>query len=182
MSILKKQSVAWGIAILMVLAAVGFGLAKAPGRSQPGNDRPNVATPTPETDRGIQAVYDEANVLSDDTEAYLTQRNDELLARHQAMVSFVTVNENSDDLGQFALDYARQIGLMSVDMIVVLDISGENYWLVQGADLVDKFTDEDCSNYAWDYMEADFATGDYDGAVIRLMDALCQWYDTIFVG
>ena len=126
MSILKKQSVAWGIAILMVLAAVGFGLAKAPGRSQPGNDRPNVATPTPET-----------NVLSDDTEAYLTQRNDELLARHQAMVSFVTVNENSDDLGQFALDYARQIGLMSVDMIVVLDISGENYWLVQGADLVD---------------------------------------------
>ena len=47
---------------------------------------------------------------------------------------------------------------------------------------MDQFTDEDCSNYAWDYMEADFATGDYDGAVIRLMDALCQWYDTIFVG
>ena len=65
---------------------------------------------------------------------------------------------------------------------VVLDISGENYWLVQGAGLVGQFTDQDCSDYAWDYMEADFAAGDYDGAVLSLVDALCQWYDTQFVG
>ena len=181
MSILKKQGVAWVVTILVILFAVGVGLARAPDGPGAENDIPSASAP-PEQAYDIQAVYDEAGVLSADTEAYLEERNEALLGAHGAMVVFVTVHEDSDNLGQFALDYAQQIGLTSVDMIVVLDISGENYWLVQGADLVDQFTDQDCSDYAWEYMEADFAAGDYDGAVIRLMDALCRWYDTQFVG
>ena len=182
MNILRKQAVAWVITILVIAASVGIGLAKAPDAHSAKPDRPPVTSVQPDHAYDIQAVYDEANVLSADTEAYLEERDNELLSSHLTRVVFVTVNENSDDLGQFALDYAAQIGLTGVDMIVVLDISGENYWLVQGADLVDQFTDDDCSNYAWDYMEADFAAGDYDGAVVSLMDALCQWYDTEFVG
>ena len=74
---------------------------------------------------------------------------------------------------------------MEADKGMALVEDGKNYgeYLMDTIEAAkDQFTDEDCSNYAWDYMEADFATGDYDGAVIRLMDALCQWYDTIFVG
>ena len=62
------------------------------------------------------------------------------------------------------------------DFIVVLDISGDNYWLVQGAGLVTMFTDQNCSDYAYDYLEADFADGDYGDAALRLTRALADWY------
>ena len=74
------------------------------------------------------------------------------------------------------MDYAQDIGLGSHDFIVVLDISGENYWLVQGSGLVGLFSDDDCQAYAWDYMEESFAQGDYDTALLNLTQALADWY------
>ena len=62
------------------------------------------------------------------------------------------------------------------DMIVALDISGDNYWLVQGDDIRRDFTDNDCSNYAYDYMEDYFVRGMYDDAVLELTAALEDWY------
>ena len=59
---------------------------------------------------------------------------------------------------------------------MALDISGENYWLLQGNDLRRDFTDNDCSNYAYDYMENSFARGMYDDAVLDLTGALEEWY------
>lgn len=173
MNILKKQGVAWVITILVVLFSVGIGLAKAPVSYGPETDT---------SDHELVYVYDDAQVLSVSTLVALSERNQQLLDELGVAVAVVTCNYGGSDLGSYALDYAEDIGLGSNDFIVVLDISGENYWLVQGADLVDQFTDDDCSNYAWDYMEDDFAVGDYDGAVISLMDALCRWYDTEFVG
>jgi hypothetical protein len=81
-------------------------------------------------------------------------------------------------LGSYAIQYADSIGLGENDFIVVLDISGDNYWLVQGSALVNRFTDDDCSTYAYSYMEQDFARGDYDSAVLSLTQALAQWYNT----
>jgi hypothetical protein len=43
---------------------------------------------------------------------------------------------------------------------------------------VDRFTDDDCSTYAYSYMEQAFARGDYDSAVLSLTQALAQWYNT----
>ena len=173
MSILKRQSVAWVIAILMILFAIGFGLAKAPVSFGPETDT---------SDYELVYVYDDAQALSLSTVLALSERNQQLLDELDVAIAVVTCDYGGPDLGGYALDYAEDIGLGPNDFIVVLDISGENYWLVQGADLVDQFTDQDCSDYAWDYMEADFAAGDYDSAAIRLMDALCRWYDTQFVG
>ena len=89
-------------------------------------------------------------------------------------------NYGKADLGSFALDYADRLGLQEYDFIVVLDISGDNYWLVQGSSLIGIFTDDDCGNYAWDYMESYFAAGDYDGAVLSLTEALEYWYRNIY--
>jgi len=65
---------------------------------------------------------------------------------------------------------------------VVLDIKGDNYWLVQGAGLQNLFTDDDCGDYAWNYMETDFARGDYGEALLSLVDALSDWYEDHYVG
>ena len=68
------------------------------------------------------------------------------------------------------------MGLGGYDMIVVLDIQGDNYWLLQGNDIRRNFTDNDCSNYAYDYMEDWFAIGEYGEALLDLTEALEVWY------
>ncbi len=171
MNILKKQSVAWVITAVMVVAAIVIGLAKAP------------AVPTPEGPGGSYSdgsdswyVYDDADVLDSDTERALRERNRQLYERMDVVIACVTTNYGGDGLGSFALDYAETIGLGPNDFIVVLDISGENYWLIQGSGLTDLFSDDDCQAYAWDYMEGAFAQGDYGAALLNLTQALADWY------
>lgn len=162
MNILKKQGVAWVLTIVMIAAAVGIGQAKA----RPGG-----------LDAGSAAyVYDDAGVLSASAEKKLTRRGEQLWDDLGVVIAVVTCNYGYSDLYSYAMDYAGSIGLGGYDFIVVLDISGDNYWLVQGADLTEWFTDDDCGDYAWNYMEAYFARGDYDNAVLSLTEALENWY------
>lgn len=177
MEILKKRSVAWIITLVVIAAAVGIGQAKKPGDTParepvhgPGSSNVEPGQST------VSYVYDEANVLSDATKDALEQRNAELLEDWNVAIAVVTCNYGKSDLGGYAIDYADDIGLGENDFIVVLDISGDNYWLVQGSGLVNAFTDDDCTSYAWNYMETDFARGDYDSAVLSLTEALAAWY------
>ena len=163
-SVFKKQGVAWGLTALMIVAAIGIGYAKAP-----------VNNPTPE-EAPQPYVRDDAGVLSYNTLTQLTQRNQRLYDKYGVVIAVVTCNYGRDDLYSYALKRAGEMDLRDRDFIVVLDIRGDNYWLVQGADLADIFTDEDCSDYAWEYMEQAFAGGDYDSAVLKLTQALEDWY------
>lgn len=171
MTIFKKRGVAWAITAVMVLAAIGIGLAKTATRlpeHAPGQDGLGMITE--------YYIYDDANVLSSYTEDELAKRNAVLLDDYGVAIAVVTCNYGRDDLYNYAMDYAEDIGLGSYDFIVVLDISGDNYWLIQGYELVSYFTDDDCGDYAYTYMERDFARGDYDGAALSLTEALEDWY------
>lgn len=121
-------------------------------------------------------VLDDAEVLSSDTVRQLNLRNSELREKYDTTIGVVTCNYEGTDLGRYAMDCAKQMGLHGNDMIVVLDIEGCSYWLLQGADVSENFTDQDCSDYAYNYMEEDFANGDYDSAVLKLTEALGNWY------
>lgn len=170
MKLLKKQGVAWIITIVMVIAAIGIGYAKAPVN----NPKPQA----PQPDRpGASAsyVWDNAKVLSDRTERELNERNDRLWERYSASIGVVTCDD-VDDLGGYAMQCAGDMGLGGYDFVVALDIEDENYWLVQGDDIRRDFTDQMCSDYAYDYMEDYFARGDYDNAVLDLTEALEDWY------
>lgn len=180
MNILKKQGVAWGIAFAMILAAIGIGLAKAPTSNAPLTPDSGVSQPGAAEEQFY--VYDDANVLSGSEERNLGRLNEDLYSSMGVVVACVTTNYGRDDLYSFALDYAERIRLDQYDFIVVLDISGDNYWLVQGAGLVDLFTDDDCSDYAWEYLEDDFARGDYGDALLSLVKGLSQWYEAHYTG
>ena len=167
-SVFKKQGVAWGLTALMIVAAIGIGNIKAFANNSVPEEAPQ------------PYVRDDAGVLSYNTLTQLTQRNQRLYDKYGVVIGVVTCNYGRDDLYSYAMKRAEELDLRGYDFLVVLDIRGDNYWLVQGADLVRYFTDEDCSDYAWDYMEQAFAAGDYDRAVLDLTEMLEAWYGTYF--
>ncbi len=171
MNILKKQGVAWVITAVMIVIAITIGRGKAdPGQNTP---RPDISAPL----ENFFYVFDDAGVLSADEEQDLGRLNEDLYAEYGTVVACVTTNYGREDLFDYALNYAEGIGLGQYDFIVVLDISGDNYWLVQGDGLLGLIGDDECGEYARTYMEDHFARGDYGSALIELTKALSQWYD-----
>ncbi len=166
-NIFKTQAGAWLFTIVMVNAAIGIGYAKSPlaGTQEPRPDVPNAPA------SADSYVWDDANVLSGQTERVLNERNGRLWDRYSVTIGVVTCNYGRADLGAHALRCAEDMGLGGYDMIVVLDISGDNYWLLLGDSLT-----SDCSGYASEYMEYWFVRGDYDNAVLDLTEALERWY------
>lgn len=175
MNILKKQGVAWVIAAVMILAAIGIGRAKGVATPAPGPAPIVSSAPIQNQNEGYY-VYDDANVLTNSEVTKLSDLNHKLMQDMEVVIACVTTNYGGGDLYQYALDCAARLNLAEYDFIVVLDISGQNYWLVQGSGLVDLFSDDDCASYAQYYMENDFARRHYGSALLSLADALADWY------
>lgn len=174
-NIFKLPAVAWMLTGVMVVIAIGIGIEKTEGTPVP--------EPAPRPGGSSAAasdtfVRDNANVLSSQTERELAERNQRLWQRHNITVAVVTCN-NQRDLGDYAYRQAAAMGLGGYDMVVALDIRGDNYWLLLGAD-VDKDFPYDPSDYAYDYMEDYFVRGMYDDAVLDLTAALESWYGVYY--
>lgn len=172
MNPLKRTGVAVLLTVVMIVAAVVIGLARRPGHNLPA------------AESGVSTWYvsDQAGVLSSSAIRQLQENNRTLDSSMGVVIGCITCNYGKNDLYNYAMDQAEKMGLGANDFVVVLDISGENYWLIQGSGLVDLFTDDDCAAYAWEYMEQPFAQGDYSQALLSLSDALTQWYESHYLG
>lgn len=166
MKFLKKRSVAVLITAAVIVVMALFGISQAPAQ-------------LPDVQTG-QWVYDGANVLSAEVESHLTQGNAALLSQHGTVVAVATVPDAKGwELLDFAVDMADQWGLGGSDFILVMDIGGDNYWLVQGYDLVADFTDDMAGQYVRQFLENDFAAKNYGEGAVKLFDALTAWYDSV---
>ena len=172
MNPLKRTGVAVLLTVVMIVAAVVIGLARRPGHN----------LPAAESGASTWYVSDQAGVLSSSAIRQLQENNRTLDSSMGVVIGCITCNYGKNDLYNYAMDQAEKMGLGANDFVVVLDISGENYWLIQGSGLVDLFTDDDCASYAWEYMEQPFAQGDYSQALLSLSDALTQWYESHYLG
>lgn len=182
MNLLKKRGVAWFLTAVMIVLAVCIGAENAT-TSTPSYTRPipdpgatsTIVPLDPEPMSGAYYIMDNAGVLTDATIAELSRRNMTLMNDMNVVIGCVTANYGGD-LGSYAMEAASDLDLAENDFIVVLDISGDNYWLVQGSGLVEVFTDSDCSDFAYSYLERDFAAGRYGDALLNLTQALSDWY------
>lgn len=172
MNPLKRTGVAVLLTVVMIVAAVVIGLARRPGHN----------LPAAESGASTWYVSDQAGVLSSSAIRQLQENNRTLDSSMGVVIGCITCNYGKNDLYNYAMDQAEKMGLGANDFVVVLDISGENYWLIQGSGLVDLFNDDDCAAYAWEYMEQPFAQGDYSQALLSLSDALTQWYESHYLG
>lgn len=165
MNLLKKRGVAIAITAIVIVLMSVVGILKAPAQ-------------LPDVQTG-QWVYDGADVFSAEEEQYLTQGNAALLSEHGAVIAMATVpNVKGWELLDFCVDLADGWGLSGSDFILVMDIEGDNYWLVQGYDLVDAFSDDMASQYVRQFLENDFAAKNYGAGAVKLFDALSAWYDS----
>ena len=161
MRFLKNKVAAVALSLLMVVAGIGIGQAKAPTLST--------------TEVSVEAkdyyVDDRADVLRNSTINKLYDYNQELAADYGASLVVATV----EDLGGEAIDdaadaYFMEKGLNDSSFLLFLSVGDEDYYASYGENLVEFFgygTEEyDYIYYLMeDYLEPSFAKGDYDAAV-----------------
>ena len=124
-----------------------------------------------------------AGVLSGDTEDYLIRQNEALTAATGGAVVVVTVDFlDGMDIADYAYEIFNSWGVGSGEenngLLLLLAIGEENYYALQGSGIERTLTSSTLDEYLWDYLEEDFAAGEYDAGVRRVFDAFCGWYES----
>lgn len=132
-------------------------------------------------------VADTANVISADTENYIIEKNGELEALCGGQIVVATVDFlDSMDIEDYAYKLFDDWEIGDKDenngILLLLTIGEENYWCMQGKGLESKLTSGDIDDILWDYLEEDFAAGDYDAGVRSVFDALYSRVSAIYGG
>lgn len=122
-------------------------------------------------------VYDGANVLSEETRAHIVFCNAALEADCGAQIVLVTLDSVGDDdimdycyalMNQWGVGDARkQNGFM-----LLMEIQGEDYAWMPGTGLDLELSGGVVGQLVDEYLEPDFARGDYDAAARKFFDAL----------
>lgn len=130
-------------------------------------------------------VGDYAGVLSDSTEQHIIEQNDILSAATGGAIVVITV----DFLDGLTIDdYAYQIfndwGIGSASekngLLLLLAIGEDDYYALQGTGLESALPSSKLADYLDDYLEDDFAAGDYDAGVRKVFDTFYGWYESYY--
>lgn len=122
-------------------------------------------------------VTDEADVIAPDTEEYIVQKNAELEQLCGGQIVVVAVDFLD---GLNIEDYAYKIFTdwkigdddKNNGVLLLLAIGEDDYWCMQGKGLENDLTSGTIGDILWQYLEPDFAAGDYDSGVRSVFDAL----------
>ena len=122
-------------------------------------------------------VTDKADVISPDTEEYIVQKNAELEQLCGGQIVVVAVDFlDGLDIEDYAYKIFADWNIGDEDkdngILLLLAIGEENYWCMQGKGLENELTSGTIDDILWDYLESDFAVGDYDSGVRSVFDAL----------
>ena len=165
MKILKKFPVAVFLTILLVLGSIGYSIARAPV------DLPQV-TPG-------DWVYDGAEVLSEETEQQVRAYNSQFDQKYTAYVAVLTVrNQKNWNSDTFAQKVYEDWELGGNDFLLILDIEGDMDYLYHGSN----YTDFDYTGMLSAYVDQLFYSGQYDEAVLSLMDGMDSYLSGLSAG
>lgn len=145
---------------------------------------PALAATIPEpTDVFYAADY--ANVLSQNTIDYIVSQNDALCAKTGAQIVIATVDFlGGEDIENYAYQMFNDWGIGSAEknngVLILLAIGEENYWAVQGKGLESSLSSNRLGDLLYNYLEEDFAAGDYDAGVRKVFDAVYSELESIY--
>ena len=184
MKMLKKQGVAIVLTIVMIVLAIGIGRARmdtVPKPVQPSGQ--GGLDTTLSTGPYEKWLWDEAGVLSDETEKQICLYNANWDKRYSSLVAVAAVSSVDGDLGDYTYKLGDEIGLGPRDALLVMDISGQDCWLATGKEFAEMMPDSQVEQFMSAYLEKDFFDGKYGSGVLNLFNALNgRYYDAYGYG
>lgn len=126
-------------------------------------------------------VGDYANVLTDETEQYIIEKNQDLSKATGAQIVVVTVDFlDGIPIEEYAYTIFNQWGIGDADknngLLLLLAIGEDNYWVMQGKGLEDVLSSGTLGDYLAQDLEPDFAVGNYDSGVNKIFRSFCDWF------
>lgn len=124
-------------------------------------------------------VADYADVLETDTESHIVQVNDQLYSACGAQICVVVVDFiGSAEIEDYAMTLANEWGIGSAEkdngLLLLLVTGAQDYYATQGRGLESYLSSGQLSDILYEYLEPDFATGDYDAGVRKVFDRLAE--------
>ena len=177
MKVFQNRAVAAVVMVLAIAASVAIGQVKKPDLS---------VEPATKEVGSYTYVYDEAGVLSDKTMEHIDAMNASLFAQTGAQIMVKTVDSTGgQDILDYAIDLGNQYGVGDAErnngvvMVLALDnISASGLQGDYGVVVGDGLTDygNAFSSMQYQYLEDDFAAGNYDAGVKKTADAFFDWF------
>ncbi len=177
MKFFQKRSGALLVLALSIAAGIGIGQLSKP--YVPDIDANGVPTE-------FSYVYDYADILSADTEAYITRMNNGLYSLTGGQIAVVTVNECDDSLYDYAMQLGSELGVgdstRDNGLVLLLDTEhgdddAAGAVAVQGDGIYNTLTDDDITQILISYLQEPFYAHNYDRGVIDTFDAFLSWYE-----
>ncbi len=136
-------------------------------------------------------VADYANVLDSDTEQTICDANSWLCSETGAQIVVVTVDFlDGEEIDYYAYSLFNSWGIGSSEkdngVLLLLSIGDDNYYALTGSGLETAIPASRLDSLLWNYLEDDFAAGDYDAGVRSVFDQLfsdvCSYYGVSYSG
>lgn len=130
-----------------------------------------------------QYVLDSAGVLSDSTEKDIISKNQKLFKETGGQIVIVAVDFlGGEDIDDYVYMMFNSWGIGSKErnngILLVMAIGEDNYYAQAGYGIEDYFNGSKLQELLDDYLETDFAAGDYDAGVRKFFSAAFSELET----
>lgn len=133
------------------------------------------------------AVYvgDYSGVLSQETKQHIIREGYALDYLTGAQITVVTVDFiGGANIESYAYDIFNSWGIGNREwnngLLLLLVIGEENYWALQGSGIEQSLSSGLLGDYLYEYLEPDFAVGDYDAGVKKVFDSFVSWFESYY--
>jgi len=178
MKFLKKQGVAWGITIVMIVIAIVIGLVRAPAQKEP--EGTIGALDASLSIEGYEKwILDGASVLSSNIEDQISLHNATFDSRYNSIIAVVTVDTVSGSLEDYAYDLGAEAGLGEGDALVLLVVEDGEFYVAVGNEFGTIITSS-VENKLGGILTKALDTGEYDAYVMQFFSTMNEVYYSNF--
>lgn len=175
MDFFKKRSTAWAVLMITIVLCSFWGIKKRP-------------TDTKDIELLPSGVYvqDKANILSDETEDYITKLNNGLVSETSSEIQVITIDTTGDDsLWSTAWNYGYDLNLSKTSSVFIIAVNDGDALVLQGdglfSDYYDYFSDDQLGKILKsNYTVQDFADKNLDRDTKAAFTALISQYEQAF--
>ena len=175
MDFFKKRSTAWAVLVITIVLCSFWGIKKRP-------------TDTKDIELLPSGVYvqDKANILSDETEDYITKLNNGLVSETSSEIQVITIDTTGDDsLWSTAWNYGYDLNLSKTSSVFIIAVNDGDALVLQGdglfSDYYDYFSDDQLGKILKsNYTVQDFADKNLDRDTKAAFTALISQYEQAF--